>query len=158
MSTPSILITGCSSGIGYSAAMVLKKRGYKVFATARKENDLARLAGHGLEAIKLDLNSSQSVTQCFARVIELSGGTLDALFNNGGYGQVGAIEDLSREQLRNQFETNLFGWHELTCRVITVMRKQGARAHSTKRLRFRTIRVTVTWSVHREQACLRRMD
>ena len=125
MPAPSILITGCSSGIGYHAAGALKKRGYRVFTTVRKDNDLDRLLQQGLEVTKLDLNSSQSIEQCFAWVMQQSGGTLDALFNNGGYGQVGAVEDLSRDQLRQQFETNLFGWHELSCRVIAVMRKQG---------------------------------
>ena len=125
MSAPSILITGCSSGIGYSAAVELKKRGYNVFATVRKDSDLERLRGQGFEAEKLDLNSSESIRQCFDWVMRQSDGSLDALFNNGGYGQVGAIEDLSREQLRQQFETNLFGWHELTCLAIAVMRRQG---------------------------------
>ena len=125
MSAPSILITGCSSGIGYSAAVELKKRGYQVYATVRKDSDLARLREQGFEAAKLDLNVSESIRQCFDWVMQQSGGTLDALFNNGGYGQVGAIEDLSREQLRLQFETNLFGWHELTCLAIAVMRRQG---------------------------------
>ncbi len=124
MPTSSILITGCSSGIGYSAAVELKKRGYRVFATARKDNDVTRLCEQGFEAAKLDLNSSDSIREGFDWVMQQSGGTLDALFNNGGYGQVGAIEDLSREQLRLQFETNLFGWHELTCLVIPVMRRQ----------------------------------
>ena len=125
MSAPSILITGCSSGIGYSAVVELKKRGYRVFATVRKDGDLERLREQGFEATKLDLNSSRSIQQCFDWVMQQSNGTLDALFNNGGYGQVGAIEDLSREQLRQQFETNLFGWHELTCLAIAVMRRQG---------------------------------
>ena len=124
MPASSILITGCSSGIGYSAAVELKKRGYRVFATARKDNDLARLREQGLEATKLDLRSSDSIRQCFDWVMQQNDGALDALFNNGGYGQVGAIEDLDREQLRLQFETNLFGWHELTCLVIPVMRRQ----------------------------------
>lgn len=125
MPAPSILITGCSSGIGYSAAVELKKRGYDVFATVRKDSDLTRLSEQGFKVTKLDLNSSQSIERCFDWVMQHSGGTLDALFNNGGYGQVGAIEDLSRAQLRLQFETNFFGWHELTCLVIAVMRKQG---------------------------------
>ncbi len=124
MPASSILITGCSTGIGYSAAVELKKRGYRVFATARKDDDIARLCKQGFEAAKLDLNSSDSIRQCFDWVMQQSGGTLDALFNNGGYGQVGAIEDLSREQLRLQFETNLFGWHELTCLAVSVMRRQ----------------------------------
>ena len=124
MPTSSILITGCSSGIGYSAAVELKKRGYRVFTTARKDNDVARLSEQGFEATKLDLRSSDSIREGFDWVMQQSDGSLDALFNNGGYGQVGAVEDLGREQLRLQFETNLFGWHELTCLVIPVMRRQ----------------------------------
>ena len=124
MLVSSILITGCSTGIGYSAAVELKKRGYRVFATARKDNDVARLREQGFEATKLDLRSSDSIREGFDWVMQQSDGTLGALFNNGGYGQVGAIEDLDREQLRLQFETNLFGWHELTCLVIPVMRRQ----------------------------------
>ncbi|MBC6413645.1 MAG: SDR family NAD(P)-dependent oxidoreductase [Chromatiales bacterium] len=125
MPATSILITGCSTGIGYSAAVTLKKRGYRVFATARKDNDLKRLSEKGLEVVKLDMNSSQSIAQCFSWVMQQSGGTLDALFNNSGYGQVGAIEDVSRDHMRLQFETNFFGWHELTSLVIPVMRRQG---------------------------------
>ena len=124
MPASSILITGCSTGIGYSAAVALKKRGYRVFATARKDNDLTRLRDQGFDAAKLDLRSSDSIRECFDWVMQQNDGTLDALFNNGGYGQAGAVEDLSREQLRLQFETNLFGWHELTCLVIPVMRRQ----------------------------------
>ena len=124
MPASSILITGCSSGIGYSAAVELKKRGYRVFATARKDGDVTRLREQGFEAAKLDLRSSHSIREGFDWVMQQSDGTLDALFNNGGYGQVGAIEDLGREQLQLQFETNLFGWHELTCLVIPVMRRQ----------------------------------
>ena len=124
MATPSILISGCSSGIGYSAAIELRKRGYRVFATARKDADIARLREQGFETEKLDLKSSDSIRECFDWVMQQTGGTLDALFNNGGYGQAGAVEDLSREQLRLQFETNLFGWHELSCLAIAVMRRQ----------------------------------
>ena len=124
MAAPSILISGCSSGIGYSAAVELRKRGYRVFATARKDDDIARLREQGFESEKLDLKSSDSIRECFDWVMQQTGGTLDALFNNGGYGQAGAVEDLSREQLRLQFETNLFGWHELSCLAIAVMRRQ----------------------------------
>ena len=124
MATPSILISGCSSGIGYSAAVELRKRGYRVFATARKDNDIARLREQGFESERLDLKSSDSIRECFDWVMQQTGGTLDALFNNGGYGQAGAVEDLSREQLRLQFETNFFGWHELSCLAIAVMRRQ----------------------------------
>lgn len=121
----SVLITGCSSGIGYCVAHGLKKRGYRVFATARKAQDVARLHAEGLESCQLDVADSASIQQALDWVLQQTGGTLYALFNNGAYGQPGAVEDLSREALREQFETNLFGWHELTTRVIPVMRRQG---------------------------------
>ena len=123
--TPSILITGCSSGIGYSAAKILRERGYRVFATARKSEDVERLRGEGFEAMGLDLADSASIQRAMSQVLEATGGTLDALFNNGAYGQPGAVEDLRREVLHEQFETNLFGTHELTCLAIAVMRRQG---------------------------------
>jgi len=121
----SILITGCSSGIGLCAAEGLAKRGYRVFATARKAADLQKLQARGLESLPLDLADSASIRQAVAEVLARSGGKLFALFNNGAYGQPGAVEDLRREVLREQFETNLFGTHELTNLVIPVMRAQG---------------------------------
>lgn len=120
-----ILITGCSSGIGYSAAKALQERGYRVVATARRGEDVARLKASGFDALPLDLDDSDSIAAAVEQTLVLCGGRLYALFNNGAYGQPGAVEDLSREALRKQFETNLFGWHELTCRVIPVMRAQG---------------------------------
>jgi short-subunit dehydrogenase len=120
-----ILITGCSSGIGYCVAHGLKKRGYTVFATARKPADVERLQQEGLESLVLDLNDSQSISQAIQTVLDKTGGRLYGLFNNGAYGQPGAVEDLSREALRQQFETNLFGTHELTCQVLPIMRQQG---------------------------------
>ncbi|MCU7923689.1 MAG: SDR family oxidoreductase [Candidatus Thiodiazotropha sp. (ex Dulcina madagascariensis)] len=120
-----ILITGCSSGIGLCAANGLKARGYRVFATARKPQDVERLRQQGFEACQLDLDESRSIANGLDRVLEQTDGRLYALFNNGAYGQPGAVEDLKRDVLRRQFETNLFGWHELTCRVIPVMRRQG---------------------------------
>ena len=125
MSRKSILITGCSSGIGLSVAEGLKQRGYRVFATARKASDAERLAASGFEAMQLDLADSTSIKAAVDDILAATGNTLDALFNNGAYGQPGAVEDLSREVLREQFETNLFGWHELTNRVLPVMRRQG---------------------------------
>jgi NAD(P)-dependent dehydrogenase (short-subunit alcohol dehydrogenase family) len=120
-----VLVTGASSGIGWCAVHGLRERGYRVFATARKPEDLARLRAAGLEAIPLDLANSASVRAAVAQVLDLTGGQLLAVFNNGAYGQPGAVEDLSREALRAQFEVNLFGTHELTRLVLPVMRKQG---------------------------------
>jgi NAD(P)-dependent dehydrogenase (short-subunit alcohol dehydrogenase family) len=120
-----ILITGCSTGIGYTVAHGLKARGWRVFATARKPDDVARLNGEGLESLQLDMNDSGSINDAFTEIMARTEGRLDALFNNGGYGQVGAVEDLPRDALRAQFETNLFGWIELTNLAIPVMRNQG---------------------------------
>lgn len=121
----SILITGCSSGIGLCAAEGLQARGYRVFATARKAADVILLAEKGLEALQLDVTDSASIQTALVQVLERTGGTLDALFNNAGYGQPGAVEDLTRAVLRAQFETNLFGMIELTNSVLPVMRRQG---------------------------------
>ena len=125
MKERSILITGCSSGIGLCVAHGLLKRGYRVFATARKEEDVKRLKGEGLEGLVLDLDDSKSISNGLNIVLSRTGGNLYGLFNNGGYGQPGAWEDLPRDILRKQFETNLFGWHELTRLVLPIMRKQG---------------------------------
>ena len=120
-----VLITGCSSGIGLCVARGLRARGYRVFASARRAADVAGLEAEGLEAVRLDLDDSASIAEAVAAVLERGGGRLYALFNNGAYGQPGALEDLGREALRRQFETNVFGWQELTNRVIPVMRRQG---------------------------------
>ena len=121
----SILITGCSTGIGRVTAKGLRERGYHVFATARKDSDVDELRKEGFDAFQLDLADSASIRNAVTWVFEQTGGTLDALFNNGAFGQAGAVEDLSREVLRNQFETNLFGTHELTNLVLPKMREQG---------------------------------
>jgi NAD(P)-dependent dehydrogenase (short-subunit alcohol dehydrogenase family) len=120
-----ILITGCSSGIGECVARGLRARGWRVFATARRSADVARLQAEGMESLPLDLCDSASIPAAVAAILERTGGRLDALFNNGAYGQPGAVEDLSREALREQFETNLFGTQELTNQVLPVMRRQG---------------------------------
>jgi NAD(P)-dependent dehydrogenase (short-subunit alcohol dehydrogenase family) len=125
MTKKSVLITGCSSGIGRGVAEGLKARGYRVFASARKPADVERLAAAGFESLQLDLADSSSIRAAVEDILGRTRGTLDALFNNGAYGQPGAVEDLSREVLREQFETNLFGWHELTNLVLPVMRRQG---------------------------------
>jgi NAD(P)-dependent dehydrogenase (short-subunit alcohol dehydrogenase family) len=121
-----ILITGCSSGIGHHAAHGLKDCGWRVFAAARKEADVARLAGEGLESLLLDYADEASIAHSVDHVLGETGGRLDALFNNGGYAQAGAIEDLDTDLLRAQFQANVFGWHDLTRRVIPVMRRQGS--------------------------------
>ncbi len=125
MTQRTILITGCSSGIGLCVAEGLRAAGWRVFATARKTADVDMLKAKGLEALRLDLADSASIRGAVEEVLLRTGGTLDALFNNGAYGQAGAVEDLRREVLREQFETNLFGTAELTNLVIPVMRRQG---------------------------------
>ena len=121
-----ILITGCSSGIGHACALGLKARGWRVFATARKPEDLRALKEQRLEALYLDYAEPESIETCVREVTERTRGRLFALFNNGAYGQLGAVEDLTREVLRAQFEANVFGWHDLTRRVIPLMRANGA--------------------------------
>lgn len=120
-----VLITGCSSGIGLCVAEGLAQRGYRVFATARQAADVEMLAARGLESLQLDIADAGSVERAVAEVLQRTGGTLYALFNNAGYGQPGAVEDLRREVLREQFETNVLGTVDLTNRLIPVMRAQG---------------------------------
>ena len=125
MTQRSILITGCSSGIGLDAARGLNARGWRVFATCRQEVDCERLRAEGLESFRLDYADEASVEAAVAETLRLTGGTLDALYNNGAFACPGAVEDLPRGALREIFETNLFGYHDLTRRVIPVMRAQG---------------------------------
>ena len=124
ITTKSILITGCSSGIGLCVANNLKTKGYRVFATARSDNDVEMLKKEGFEAFQLDLTDSSSINKAVDEVLKLTNNRLDALFNNGAYGLPGAVEDLTRDALRVQFETNVFGWMELTNRIIPIMRQQ----------------------------------
>lgn len=121
----SILITGCSSGIGYDAAQTLAARGWRVFATCRQEADCERLRGEGLESFVLDYSDTNSVSEAANHALTLTGGTLDALFNNGAFATPGALEDLPREALAEIFDVNLFGYHDLARRVIPAMRAQG---------------------------------
>ena len=120
-----ILITGCSSGIGYDAAQGLRARGWRVFASCRRLEDCARLTAEGFESPRIDYEDAESIVTGLAEVLEATGGTLDALFHNGAYAVPGAVEDLPTDALRQIFEANLFGWHELTRHVIPVMRAQG---------------------------------
>ncbi|EKO3450384.1 SDR family oxidoreductase [Vibrio fluvialis] len=121
----SILITGCSSGIGYYCAKELHKAGYRVIASCRKPEDVSRLNSEGIFCLQLDVTDTDSIQSAISETIEHTGGTLDVLFNNAAYGQCGALEDLPTDALRAQFETNLFGWHELTKAVIPIMLEQG---------------------------------
>ncbi len=125
MPQKTLLITGCSSGIGKRCAEMMRERGWRVFATARKAEDVQQLEAAGFESTRLDLNDSESIRTAVTYILEQTGGTLDALFNNGAYGQPAATEDLNRDALRKIFETNLFGTVELTNLIIPVMRKQG---------------------------------
>lgn len=121
----SILITGCSSGIGRDAALTLHGRGWHVVAACRRIADVDALRTEGLSSVRLDYEDEISVEAGLAETLELTGGRLDALFNNGAYAIPGPVEDLSRAALRANFEANLMGWHDLTARVIPVMRAQG---------------------------------
>lgn len=121
----SILITGCSSGIGYDAAHGLKARGWRVFATCRQEADCERLRAEGLESFPLDYADEASIAAAVATVKTLNNGKLGALYNNGAFACPGATEDLPRAALRAIFETNLFGYHDLTRQVIPMMRAAG---------------------------------
>ncbi|MEO0487456.1 MAG: SDR family NAD(P)-dependent oxidoreductase [Pseudomonadota bacterium] len=123
--TKSILITGCSSGIGYDCAHHLRDAGWRVFASCRQEADCDRLRAEGFEAPRIDYEDEASIEGGLAEVLAATGGTLDALFNNGAYAVPGAMEDLPRAALRQNFEANVFGYHDLTRRVIPVMRAQG---------------------------------
>src|SRR5690606_22563525 len=120
-----IIVTGCSSGIGAYCVRALKTDGWRVFATVRKPEDLAALEADGIEVLLMDYTRPETISSLVATVRERTGGRIDALFNNGAYGQPGAVEDITTDVLREQFETNLFGWHELTRQVIPVMRAQG---------------------------------
>ncbi|MFT4717352.1 MAG: NAD(P)-dependent dehydrogenase (short-subunit alcohol dehydrogenase family) [Paracoccaceae bacterium] len=120
-----MLITGCSSGIGYDAAHELHRLGWQVFATCRAEKDCARLQSEGLDSFRLDYEDEASIKFAVAETLTRTGGTLDALFNNGAYAIPGALEDVPRDALRAIFEANLFGWHDLTNQIIPVMRAQG---------------------------------
>lgn len=125
MTQKSILITGCSSGIGYDAAHTLHSRGWRVFATCRQQTDCDRLRDEGLESFTLDYTDEASIKSAVAQVLERTGGTLDSLFNNGAYAIPGAVEDMPRDAMRAIFETNVFGYHDLTNQIIPVMRAQG---------------------------------
>ncbi|NTF34140.1 SDR family oxidoreductase [Rhizobium skierniewicense] len=122
---PVIIITGCSSGIGAHCAGALHQDGWRVFATVRRAEDVPALEQQGIETLLMDYTKPDTIAALVDAVAARTGGRIDALFNNGAYGQPGAVEDLSVDVLRQQFETNVFGWHDLTCRVIPFMRQRG---------------------------------
>lgn len=121
----SILITGCSSGIGLDAAQGMRDRGWRVFASCRKQEDCDRLRAMGFESPRIDYADADSIQSGLQEVLQATGGTLDVLFNNGAHGLPGAVEDVPTDGLRHIFESNFFGWHDLTRQVIPVMRQQG---------------------------------
>lgn len=120
-----VFITGCSSGIGYYCAHALKAAGYNVYATCRYQEDVKKLEEEGLKAYKLDLRESKSIIKALSWVLMQTDSKIDVLFNNAGFGQPGAVEDLKRHVLKEQFETNVFGVQELTNLVLPFMRKNG---------------------------------
>ena len=120
-----IIITGCSTGIGLETAIYLSDKFIKVYPTARDQEDVQMLKDLGFEhAMLLDVNKPEMITSVINRVVEIDG-HLDVWFNNAGFGQPGAIEDVTTDVLREQFETNVFGLHECTRQIIPVMREQG---------------------------------
>jgi len=121
----SVLITGCSTGIGLCIALGLQKKGYRVFPTARSKEDVKNLQDLGFEALYLDLSSSESINSAVFKLYEKTD-QIYALINNGAYGQAGALEDISREVLDKQFQTNVFGWHELTNLLLPKMRNHDS--------------------------------
>ena len=125
MTEKTVLITGCSTGIGLHLAQSLKEHGYQVFASARKPDDVEKLESLGLRTLLLDVTDSSSIQTAVSTLLKETNGTLYALINNAGFGQAGAVEDLNRDTLRNQFETNLFGLVELTNELLPVMHQQG---------------------------------
>jgi len=125
MSEKSILITGCSSGIGYDGAIGLRERGWRVFASCRKPEDCDRMRSEGFESPLIDYQNPESIVTGLTEVLEATGGRLDALFNNGAFACPGLVEDLPTDALRAIFEANFFGWHDLTRYVVPVMRAQG---------------------------------
>lgn len=120
-----VLITGSSSGIGLATSIFLQQRGWRVFATARKKEDVNRLSERGFESFQLDVTNSEQMKEVIEQIVAITQGTLYGLCNNAGYAQPGALEDISRESLRAQFETNVFGLQELTNYVLPIMRRQG---------------------------------
>jgi len=124
--TGTLLITGCSSGIGYHCAQGMKARGWKVVASCRKQADVERLRDEGFDSVLIDYQDEASIQAGFDEALSLMNGRIDVLFNNGAYGIPGMAEDVPTAALREIFEANFFGWHTLTRLAIPVMREQKA--------------------------------
>lgn len=125
MKTKTVFISGCSTGIGFYLAQALQARGYQVIASCRKDKDVERLRSLGLHTLNMDVSDSDSIREAVKQLLDYTEGKLDVLINNAGFGQAGALEDISREVMLKQFQTNVFGLHELTQQIIPVMRAQG---------------------------------
>ncbi|MGD9625002.1 MAG: SDR family NAD(P)-dependent oxidoreductase [Arcobacter sp.] len=119
-----ILITGCSSGIGLETALILKRNGIKVYASARKDKDVEMLKDLGFETFKIDVRNKDEIKYALETILK-NDLKLDAVFNNAGFGQPGAVEDLSVKVLKKQFNTNFFGLHEVTIQAMKIFRAQG---------------------------------
>ena len=125
MTQKTLLITGCSTGIGYAAAHAMRDRGWRVFASCRNPEDCARLISEGFDSPRIELRDADSIRTGLQEVLAATDGRLDALFNNGARGLPGAVEDLPTDGLRDLMESNLIGWHDLTRQTIPIMRSQG---------------------------------
>lgn len=123
--TKSILITGCSSGIGLDAAQMMQRRGWRVFASCRKPEDCNRLREMGFDSPLIDYENPITFTPAIEEILAATGGTLDAVFHNGAYAIPGPLEDISPDAMRTIFQANFLGWHELTQKLLPVMRDQG---------------------------------
>ena len=137
-----ILITGCSSGIGDATAKLLRRRGWRVFASCRKGEDCNKLIEQGFDSPLIDYQKTETIHSGFHEVMASTGGRLDALYNNGAFATPGAVEDLPTDALREIFEANFFGWHELTRLALPVMRRQrrGRLVQCSSVLGFVTLR------------------
>ncbi|QIV94035.1 SDR family NAD(P)-dependent oxidoreductase [Allofrancisella frigidaquae] len=121
-----ILITGCShGGIGYVTAVYLRDLGHRVFASARQQKDVNALNAEGFETYLIDVTNYEHIDNALDDILQKTNGTLDVVFNNAGFGQAGALEDIETKHLKEQFETNVFGLHNLTVKALKIMRKQG---------------------------------
>src|SRR5437588_298487 len=124
MASKAVLVTGCSSGIGQATAARLAGDGWKVYATARRQETLGDLEQQGCETLALDVTDEDSMNAAVDKVIAAEG-AVGVLVKNAGYSQSGAVEAIPVEQVRGQFETNVFGLIRMCQLVLPGMREQG---------------------------------